>query len=55
MNEIIKRLREPSTWAGISTFALLFGVPVAHVDAVGGIVAAVSAAAAVFLKEKAAQ
>lgn len=53
MNEIFNRLREPSTWAGISTIALLFGVPVAHVDAVGGVVAALSAAAAVFLKEKA--
>ena len=52
MNAILARLREPSTWAGLSVIATLAGVPVAHVDAVGGVVAALCAAVAVFTKEK---
>lgn len=51
--KVIGRLREPSTWAGISALAMLAGVPIAHVDAVSGVVAALAGAVAVFLPEKA--
>lgn len=55
MKAIFDRLKEPSTWAGLGTIAMLVGVPVAHVDAVNGVVAAVCAAVAVFSKEKGGQ
>lgn len=52
MNAFFARLKEPSTWAGLSMLATMFGVPSDHVSAVSGVVAAIGAAAAVFLPEK---
>lgn len=50
--EILMRLREPSTWAGISILLTLFGVPPGVPDALGSILAGIGAVAAVVLKEK---
>jgi hypothetical protein len=42
MKEILKkRLKEPSTWAGLSVLAVLFGVPAATADAISGVATAV--------------
>lgn len=49
---IIKRLREPSTWAGIAAIGVLFGLPVGAMDAVGQIIGGVAALVAVVLPEK---
>lgn len=50
--KILSRLREPSTWAGLSALGLLFGLPPGTFDAVGQIVAGVAGLAAIFLPEK---
>lgn len=49
---IFARLREPSTMAGLSVLASLFGAPPGSIDAVVQVVAAVAAAGAVVLPEK---
>jgi ribose/xylose/arabinose/galactoside ABC-type transport system permease subunit len=54
VKKLIKRLREPSTYAGLSAFAVLFGIPPGTIDVLVQAVVAVSAAAAVLLPEKAA-
>ena len=51
LRSIFKRLKEPSTMAGLSMLAVLFGVRPEEVDAVGAIVGAVLAGAAVLLPE----
>jgi hypothetical protein len=48
---IINRLREPSTLAGLSMLAMLFGVPPGTVEVTTQAVGAVLAAAAVLLPE----
>lgn len=50
---IIKRLREPSTWAGLAALGVLFGMPAGTVEAVGQVVGGAAALAAVLLPEKA--
>lgn len=50
---IINRLREPSTWAGLSALGLIFGLPTGTVDAVGQVLGGVAALASIFLPEKA--
>lgn len=50
---IIKRLREPSTWAGISALGLIFGLPPGSIEAVGQIVGGIAAIAAIALPENA--
>lgn len=53
--DIIKaRAKEPSTWAGLSILAGLFGVQVApdHIDAVLQTVAGVAAVASVLIPER---
>lgn len=49
---IAARLREPSTFAGLSALALLFGVPIGTADAIAQAVAAIAAVVAVVLPEK---
>lgn len=49
---ILARLREPSTMAGISLLAMLFGVPAGVPEAVVSVVAAGAGIAAVVLPEK---
>ncbi len=48
---LIKRIREPSTWAGIAALGLLIGLPPGTVEAVGQIVGGVAALGAIFLPE----
>lgn len=50
---IINRLREPSTWAGISALGLIIGLPPGTIDAVGAIVGGVAALGAIALPESA--
>lgn len=49
------RLKEPSTWAGISMFAAAFGAPVAVLPVIIKVGAAVAAVAAIALPESNAQ
>lgn len=52
---IMNRLREPSTWAGLAVLAGLFGVPLLpeQLAAIGQAGAALAGVAAVFMQEKA--
>lgn len=52
--QITARLKEPSTWAGLSALGVLFGVPLGTMDALAQVGITVAAAAAVLLPEKAA-
>jgi len=57
MKSILKRLKEPSTQAGLSSLAglaVMFGVPVNTTQAVLQAVGALTALAAIFIPEKAA-
>lgn len=49
---IINRLREPSSLAGVSALALLFGVPAGAAEAVVQIVGGLAALGAILLPEK---
>lgn len=49
---ILKRLKEPSTWAGISALGLIFGLPPGTIDLVGQVIGGVAGLAAVILAEK---
>ncbi len=49
--QIIQRLREPSTWAGLSALGLVFGLPPGTIDAIGQLVGGLAAVAAIFLPE----
>lgn len=51
---VLGRLREPSTWAGISVIAALFGVPPGTVEAVHQLTAAAIALGAVLLPDRSA-
>lgn len=48
----LQRLKEPSTWAGLSALGLLVGLPAGTIDALGQVVGGVAALAAIFLPEK---
>jgi hypothetical protein len=48
---ILQRLREPSTWAGLSALGLIFGLPVGTIDALGQVLGGVAALAAIVLPE----
>lgn len=50
---IINRLREPSTWAGISVLGLVFGLPPGTFEAVGQVIGGIAGLAAIFLPEQA--
>ncbi len=47
----LNRLREPSTWAGITALGLMFGLPPGTIDAVGMLIAGVGAVAAIAIPE----
>lgn len=53
MNAFFDRLKEPSTWAGLSVLGVLFGLPAGTVEAVGQIIAGVAAVGAIVMKERA--
>lgn len=50
---ILKRLREPSTWAGFAALGVLFGLPPGTVELAGQVVGGVAGLAAIFLGERA--
>ena len=50
-NLVIKRLKEPSTWAGLSIIAALFGVPPGTIDLIAQVVGGIAALAAIALPE----
>lgn len=52
---IANRLKEPSTWAGLSIIATLFGVPPGTFDLVAQVVAGVAGLAAIALPENKAE
>jgi hypothetical protein len=52
LQKLVTRLQEPSTWAGLSALAMLFGVPANTVDLSAKAAGAVLALGAVFLPEK---
>jgi hypothetical protein len=49
---IAERLKEPSTWAGLSVLGVLLGLPPGTVDLVGQVVGGVAALAAIALGER---
>lgn len=49
---IINRLKEPSTWAGLSALGVIFGMPPGTVDLAVQVLGGVAGLAAVFLREK---
>lgn len=49
---LVRKFREPSTWAGIAAVAVAFGLPPGTIDAVGQIVGGVAGLAAVMLNER---
>ncbi len=49
--QIIQRLREPSTWAGLSALGLVLGLPPGTIDAIGQLVGGLAAVAAIFMPE----
>lgn len=51
LSNFLRRLREPSTWAGISVLSALFGLPPGTIDALGQVVAGVGAIVAIALPE----
>jgi hypothetical protein len=48
---LLNRIKEPSTWAGITAFGVLFGLPPGTMDAVGMLVTGIGAVAAILLPE----
>lgn len=52
MRKVLKRLREPSTMAGISALAVLFGVPPGTLELVTQVVVGVAGLAAIVLPEQ---
>lgn len=51
MKAIIKRLREPSTWAGLSVLGVVFGLPPGTLELVGQVIGGAAGLAAIFLPE----
>lgn len=53
MKSIFDRLKEPSTWAGLSVLGLVFGLPPGTVELIGQVLGGAAGLAAIVLKEKA--
>lgn len=51
MKTFFKRLKEPSTMAGLGALALLFGLPAGTVDLLAQVVGGVAGLAAILLPE----
>ena len=51
LNFIITRMKEPSTWAGLSALGVMFGLPHGTVEALGQVLGGVAALAAIALPE----
>jgi len=54
VQNIINRVREPSTWAGVAALGLIFGLPPGAVELLGQVVGGIAGLAAIFLPEKSA-
>jgi ABC-type uncharacterized transport system permease subunit len=54
MKNFLKRIKEPSTWAGLAALSILFGVNPDTANVVVQAVGAVAGAVAVLMPEKAA-
>lgn len=52
LHTILRRMREPSTWAGLAALGVLFGLPPGSVEAVSQVVGGLAAIAAIALPEK---
>lgn len=52
LRKFVTRLQEPSTWAGLSALAILFGVPSSTVDLTAKAAGAVLALGAVLMPEQ---
>jgi hypothetical protein len=52
MDYFLKRIREPSTWAGIAAMGALFGLPADTIGLVGQVVMGAGGLAAIVLSEK---
>lgn len=50
---IIKRLREPSTWAGLAVLGTILGLPAGTVEATGQILGGAAALAAIAMGDRA--
>lgn len=50
---LLKRIKEPSTWAGIAALGVLFGLPPGTVEAVSQVVGGVAALVAIVMPENA--
>lgn len=48
---VAERLKEKSTWVGIASVAVFFGVPVAHVEIVQAAAMSVAGAVLFFVRE----
>ena len=55
MKFLLSRIKEPSTWAGLSMLAAAFGMPVAVIPVIAKVGAAVAAVLAVALPESKSQ
>lgn len=51
LKPILARLREPSTWAGLSVLGVVFGLPPGTVELAGQVVGGLAGLAAIFLPE----
>lgn len=54
MKYVLARLREPSTWAGLSALGVVFGIPPGTLDLVAQVGVGVAGLVAMALKDKAA-
>lgn len=50
--DVAARLREPSTWAGISALGLIFGLPPGTIELAGQVIGGVAAVGAIVLTER---
>lgn len=55
MKSFLSRLKEPSTWAGLSVLGVVFGLPAGTIEAAGQVLGGLAGLAAIFLPEQKAQ
>jgi len=53
MDRIIERLREPSTWAGLSVLGVLFGLPPGTIDLAGQVIGGIAGLVSIVMTERA--
>ena len=55
MKYVLARMREPSTWAGLSALGVVFGIPPGTLDLVAQVGVGIAGLVAIALKDKAGQ